>query len=170
MKRWIWILPVVLGASLLAAQDRAAQGQAFSRQVEWPYYGGDPGGTQLLAADRHRRRQRPAAAASRGSGSTGRRRSRNTAPRRASSKRTPLMIDGVLYVTTPYNSIAALDAETGKELWRFDGASLQARSAAVGQRVEAARHGVLARRRQAAPLPEQPASPVLARCADRQAR
>ena len=34
---------------------------------------------------------------------------------------TPLMIDGVLYVTTPYNSIAALDAETGKELWRFDG-------------------------------------------------
>src|SRR5919197_12995 len=34
---------------------------------------------------------------------------------------TPLMIDGVLYVTTPYNSMAALDAETGKELWRFDG-------------------------------------------------
>jgi len=31
------------------------------------------------------------------------------------------MIDGVLYVTTPYNSAAALDAETGKELWRFDG-------------------------------------------------
>src|SRR5205823_14157288 len=36
---------------------------------------------------------------------------------------TPLMIDGVLYVTTPYNSIAALDAETGQELWRFDGES-----------------------------------------------
>ena len=34
---------------------------------------------------------------------------------------TPLMIDGVLYVTTPYNSMAALDAETGRELWRFDG-------------------------------------------------
>ena len=31
------------------------------------------------------------------------------------------MIDGVLYVTTPYNSMAALDAETGRELWRFDG-------------------------------------------------
>jgi quinoprotein glucose dehydrogenase len=31
------------------------------------------------------------------------------------------MIDGVLYVTTPYNNIAALDAESGKELWRFDG-------------------------------------------------
>ena len=31
------------------------------------------------------------------------------------------MIDGVLYVTTPLNNIAALDAETGRELWRFDG-------------------------------------------------
>src|SRR5437660_153169 len=34
---------------------------------------------------------------------------------------TPLMIDGTLYVTTPYNNIAALDGETGRELWRFDG-------------------------------------------------
>ncbi len=33
---------------------------------------------------------------------------------------TPLMIDGVLYVSTPYNRVAALDAETGKELWTFD--------------------------------------------------
>jgi len=31
------------------------------------------------------------------------------------------MIDGVLYVTTPYNNIAAISADTGKELWRFDG-------------------------------------------------
>ncbi len=34
---------------------------------------------------------------------------------------TPLMVDGTLYVTTPYNSLAALDAETGAEKWRFDG-------------------------------------------------
>ena len=34
---------------------------------------------------------------------------------------TPLMIDGVLYVTTPYNNVAAVDAETGTEKWRFDG-------------------------------------------------
>ncbi len=33
---------------------------------------------------------------------------------------TPLMIDGVLYVSTPYNQVAALDAGSGKELWRFD--------------------------------------------------
>ena len=33
---------------------------------------------------------------------------------------TPLMIDGVLYVSTPYNQVAALDAASGKELWRYD--------------------------------------------------
>ena len=33
---------------------------------------------------------------------------------------TPLMIDNVLYVSTMYNRVAALDAETGKELWSYD--------------------------------------------------
>jgi quinoprotein glucose dehydrogenase len=33
---------------------------------------------------------------------------------------TPLMIDNVLYVSTPYNRVVALDADTGKELWAFD--------------------------------------------------
>ncbi|HEX4916250.1 MAG TPA: pyrroloquinoline quinone-dependent dehydrogenase [Vicinamibacterales bacterium] len=33
---------------------------------------------------------------------------------------TPLMIDNVLYVSTPYNQVAALDATTGRELWRYD--------------------------------------------------
>src|SRR6185436_3541919 len=33
---------------------------------------------------------------------------------------TPLMIDNVLYVSTPYNRVAALDAETGAQKWVFD--------------------------------------------------
>jgi len=33
---------------------------------------------------------------------------------------TPLMIDDVLYVSTTYNRVVALDAETGKELWSYD--------------------------------------------------
>lgn len=33
---------------------------------------------------------------------------------------TPLMIDNVLYVSTPYNRVVALDAETGKEIWSHD--------------------------------------------------
>ncbi|MEO7157402.1 MAG: pyrroloquinoline quinone-dependent dehydrogenase [Vicinamibacterales bacterium] len=33
---------------------------------------------------------------------------------------TPLVIDGVMYLSTPYNQVAALDSTTGKELWRYD--------------------------------------------------
>ncbi len=33
---------------------------------------------------------------------------------------TPLMADGSLYVTTPYNRVLALDPETGRERWSFD--------------------------------------------------
>jgi quinoprotein glucose dehydrogenase len=33
---------------------------------------------------------------------------------------TPIMVDGVLYVATPYSRAIALDAETGAERWTFD--------------------------------------------------
>ena len=33
---------------------------------------------------------------------------------------TPLVVDGVLYVTTAWSKVFALDAKTGKQLWRFD--------------------------------------------------
>lgn len=33
---------------------------------------------------------------------------------------TPLMVDGVVYVTTPFHRLFALDAETGQIRWQFD--------------------------------------------------
>ena len=77
------------------------------------------------------------------------------------------MIDGVLYVTTPYNSVAARRCRDRQG----DCGGSTARPYELGQllsgeRVEAARDRVLARRRPAARLPQQPASPLLARSAD----
>src|SRR5688572_12965846 len=114
MKARITALAVISAGVLLVAQEPS------SRQVEWLHYGGDPGGakfsqlTDITAANVERLEvawqwkhwETPLAEF-------------GTTPGFFES--TPLMIDGVLYVTTPYNSIAALDAETGKELWRFDG-------------------------------------------------
>src|SRR5215831_16360295 len=102
----------VLCSVLVAAQA--------SRQVEWLYYGGDQAGTKyspladINTADIQRLEiawqwkhwETPLA-------------EYDTTP--GFFEATPLMVDGVLYVTTPYNNIAALDAVTGKELWRFDG-------------------------------------------------
>ena len=40
--------------------------------------------------------------------------------RPSSFQATPIMLDNVLYVSTAYNRVAAIDAETGAELWVFD--------------------------------------------------
>src|SRR5437016_13786028 len=38
----------------------------------------------------------------------------------AAFESTPLMVDGVLYLSTPANRVIALDGDTGKEIWVFD--------------------------------------------------
>jgi len=101
-------LPVVM-----AQRDAARQG-------EWMYYGGDQGGTKYstvadVNADTVQRLQ----IAWQWKHFDVPLEQYGTTP--GQFEAVPLMIDGVLYVTTPYNNIAALDAETGKELWRFDG-------------------------------------------------
>ncbi len=97
-----------------------AQSNPPARQVEWPYYGADPGNSKyspltdidagnvgrLQVAWQWKHWETPLE-------------KYGTTP--GFFENTPLMIDGVLYITTPYNSIAAVDAETGKDLWRFDG-------------------------------------------------
>ena len=124
MKRSFSVLGILaLGALVAPAGSgafRQSSGADASRQVEWLYYGGDQGGTKfspltdinknnvqrLRLAWQWKHWETPLP-------------EYGTTPGFFES--TPLMIDGVLYVTTPYNSVAALDAETGKELWRFDG-------------------------------------------------
>ena len=116
MKATTQLLPI--GVLLIAGSLVAADGP--SKQVEWLYYGGDPGGSKYSAltdidaanvgrlgvAWQWKHWETPLE-------------QYKTSPGFFES--TPLMIDGTLYMTTPYNSIAALDGETGKELWRFDG-------------------------------------------------
>jgi quinoprotein glucose dehydrogenase len=113
------IVAIVAGASALMPAVRG-QSREGGGQVEWLYYGSDQGGSkyspladinpsnvsQLQIAWQWKHWETPLA-------------EYKTIPGFFES--TPLMIDGVLYVTTPYNSIAALDAESGRELWRFDG-------------------------------------------------
>ena len=37
----------------------------------------------------------------------------------ASFQATPIVVDGVMYLSLPYNDLVALDARSGKELWRY---------------------------------------------------
>jgi quinoprotein glucose dehydrogenase len=107
---------------MTAAIFAAGIGAQSSRQVEWLYYGGDQAGTKYspLADINASNIQRLHVVWQWKHWETPLK-EYGTTP--GFFEATPLMIDGVLYVTTPYNSIAALDAETGRELWRFDGES-----------------------------------------------
>ncbi len=33
---------------------------------------------------------------------------------------TPLVVNGIMYLTTPYNHVIAVNARTGKQLWRYE--------------------------------------------------
>ena len=98
--------------------------QGQSPQVEWPVYGGDPAGSKYSPADeitsRNTQRLQIAWQWEHGEKPLA---EYGTVPYRFENQ--PLMVDGVLYVTTPYNNAAALNAETGKELWRFESGAVK---------------------------------------------
>lgn len=87
--------------------------------TDWPTYGHDPGGqrfsplTQITPTNVASLRvawtyhMRPAGTME-GDG------------RFASSEVTPLVVGGLLYVTTPYHRVLALDPDTGSEIWAYE--------------------------------------------------
>ncbi len=100
-------------ALLLAAIATLAQAQ------EWHYTSGDAGGTkysELKQIDRGNvRKLRPAWIFHTGDVSDG-----TKWRTRSAFEATPLVVRGVMYVTTPFSRVIALDPETGRELWSFD--------------------------------------------------
>ncbi len=106
-----------MGLAFAASAARSAQGP-FPTQ-EWPSWGRDEGGTRysplrqihqtnvgdLVPAWTHRS----------GEISDG-----TTNRTRTAYECTPLMAQGSLFVTTPYNRVLSLDPETGEERWAFE--------------------------------------------------
>src|SRR5262245_4427765 len=111
MKPGLIVAVALLASLIVATQDKS--------MVEWPFYGGDQAGTKYsAAADINRETvsrldvawtwkpdEKPLA-------------EYRTQP--GAFQNTPLMIDNVLYISTPYNRVVALDAESGKQLWTYD--------------------------------------------------
>src|SRR5215813_8812854 len=86
---------------------------------EWPYYGGDQAGTKYAPLDQINRgnaaRLKLAWEWKTGETALG-----EFKTRPGMFEATPLMIGGVLYLSTSYNRVVALDAETGREIWAYD--------------------------------------------------
>ncbi len=101
--------------SLTAASDPSADG--------WPAYGHDTGGMRFspLSAITRENVSRLAVAWTAHTGDV----SDTPVPgaparRRSAFENTPILVDGMLYVTTPFNRVLALDPETGAERWAYD--------------------------------------------------
>ena len=104
---------------ILAAGPVAGTASAAAPDSGWPYYGGDPGGMKyspladinagnvagLRLAWQWRTGEQPLPAF-------------GTAP--GMFEATPVVADGTLYLSTPYNRVVALDAASGRELWAYD--------------------------------------------------
>lgn len=89
------------------------------RAQEWRSYGGDPGGSRYSKLKEINKSNvstlKLAWTYHAGDYSDGSEYSAKSA-----FETTPLVINGVMYLTTPFSRVIALEAETGKELWAFD--------------------------------------------------
>ncbi len=98
---------------------QATSGPAAPSMQEWPVYAGDQAAAHYspLAEINTDTVSRLAVAWEWSVGETN---LQEFGTRPGNFQNTPLMIDGVLYVSTPYNRVVALDPESGRERWSFD--------------------------------------------------
>ena len=109
----------VLVASAISISAGVRLQELRSPARDWPFYGGDQGGmkysplkqisassvSQLRIAWEWSPREKALS---------------QFGTRPGNFQATPLMIDNVLYFSTPYNRVVALNADSGAELWSFD--------------------------------------------------
>jgi quinoprotein glucose dehydrogenase len=118
MQRWPRLLRLALVFPLLFGYALHAQKQGNS-ESEWPNYGNDPGGMRHSSLSQINRENvsklKVAWIYHTGDISEGK-----DGRKRSGFETTPLLVDGKLFLTTPFNRVIALDPTTGKELWAYD--------------------------------------------------
>ncbi|HEX3819803.1 MAG TPA: pyrroloquinoline quinone-dependent dehydrogenase [Candidatus Sulfotelmatobacter sp.] len=104
---------------VIVAITFSARCSAQANNSGWPTYGSDPGGSRYSTA----------AQINRGNVNSLKvawtyRTGANEIPtkliRKAAFEATPILVDGKLFLSTPYNHVIALEPDTGKKLWEYD--------------------------------------------------
>ena len=107
-----------LRSSVLAVAVAAgvAVPHAVRGPVEWTAYAGNAGGSKYSPADQITRANvatlTPAWTYRTGDYGVGRTQARD--------ETTPIFVDGILYISTPFGGVRAIDGASGRERWAFD--------------------------------------------------
>ena len=111
--------PALVAICLIFTISHPAAETAGGTAGNWPFYGGDAGGSRYSPLDQITKSNvaqlKPVWEFHTGDvsdGSDGRPKSEFEA--------TPIVVAGTMFLTTPFNRVVALDPETGKEKWNFD--------------------------------------------------
>ena len=108
----------VLCAALPAAMAQNSN-PAGATKDDWAYYGHDAGGTRYSPLTQINRENvtnlKVAWVFHTGDISDG-----SGRPKRSGLETTPILVDGTLYLTSPFNRVFAVNPETGKQRWVYD--------------------------------------------------
>ena len=106
------MLKKIIRLSLIAASAMAAD-------VEWPFFGGDQAGSKYSALTQINR-DNVANLKVAWEWRTGEKALEEYRTTPGMFEATPLMVDGTLYLSTPYNRVIALNPATGAQRWSYD--------------------------------------------------
>jgi quinoprotein glucose dehydrogenase len=110
---------VVLCAGMPNASAQSSANPAGATQNDWAYYGHDAGGTRYSPLAQINRanvaKLKVAWTFHTGDISDG-----SGRPKRSGLETTPIVVDGILYFTTPFNRVFAVNPASGKQLWVYD--------------------------------------------------
>src|SRR6185312_5826062 len=107
------LMLALMASAVLAAGDAGAQ--TIGDAKEWPTYGHDAGGMRFSPITQIT----PANVASLQPAWTYHLKPQDDTGGFRQTEATPLVIDGIMYVPSPYGRVVALDATTGKEIWVY---------------------------------------------------
>ena len=138
-KSFPWVVVCVL-ISACAAMGWGQRPVRSGADASWPTYGNDPGGTRY-SADAQINRSNVNTLKVAWTYRTGANDKPTHLKRKAAFEATPILVDGKLYLSTPYDHVIALDPGSGSKLWEYDpGLNLDGNYSEVSSRGVSAWH------------------------------
>jgi quinoprotein glucose dehydrogenase len=118
MRPGAWTAAALLAATCMVIPPRAPAQTPGASDSKWPFYGNDAGGarySEVAQIDRTNvARLRVAWTYRTGALGHG-----GPLDRKAAFEATPILVDGTLFLSTPYNHVIALDPRTGAKRWEY---------------------------------------------------